>query len=100
MKGRIRIAGEDIPCRLTMGAIMQLKEKTGIDLMAVQEGQPLDLPFILALIWACICSSCKAEGLPLPCTESQLADRMELADFILWQRENFATEGELTTKKK
>ena len=103
MKGTIYLKGTAYPCRLTMGAILRLKEKTSLDLMAVGEGQQLDMSFLMALIWVCLVSSCKADDLALPCKEEELPDLLELRDYITWQQQNFtggtSIENEESEKK-
>lgn len=95
--------GTAYPCRLTMGAILTLKEKKDLDLMAVGEGQQLDIVFLMALIWLCLVSSCKADDVALPCREEELSDWLELGDFIAWQQQNFTNTtavDESSPKKK
>lgn len=71
----IKINGENYPCRLTMGALLAYKRKTGQDVGNLNAD---DIESILLLLGCCLESTCRAEGKQLP--EGFNAD--VLADFI------------------
>lgn len=82
----IKINGEKFPCRLTMGALLAYKRKTGED---VGKLNPDDIESVLMLIGCCLESTCRADGKKLP--EGFCAEMLQ--DFInideaaeLWEK--------------
>ena len=70
----MKIQGKRIPVRMTMGALLSFKEKTGKD---VSELTSLDTTGMLVLILCCIESVCRADGIEL-----EGVDMTHLADYI------------------
>ena len=56
----INVGGKELPCRLTMGAMLQFKRMTGRD---VNQMDANDIEDMLMLMWCCIFCACKAEGI-------------------------------------
>lgn len=78
----IHIKGNDYPCRLTMGALLAYKRKTGHDFGTDQKEsgsqKDIDIESLLLLVGCCLESACKADGKDLP--EGFKAE--DLADYI------------------
>ena len=55
----IEVGGKEVPCRLTMGAMLQFKRETGRDVSQMDQS---DLEDLLMLMWCCIACACRAEG--------------------------------------
>lgn len=63
IKGKItiHISGRDLPCYVTMGALVRFKEETGQDVANVQD---MGMEGSLVLLWCCVKSACVREGIP------------------------------------
>lgn len=100
---QININGTKYPCRLTMGALLAYKRKTGYDFGTEQPAgetpKVVDIENLLLLLGCCLESTCRADGRTLP--EGFSADN--LGDYInmdeaqnLWSQ----TEGNLQSQVK
>ena len=56
---KIEINGKEYPCRVTMGAMLRFKRETGHD---VSKMDPTDVAELVTLLWCCIVSASKADG--------------------------------------
>lgn len=75
---KIKIKGQTIPVRMTMGALLAYKEKTGQD---VSEMNQKDTTAMLELLLCCIESVCRADGIQIEGVDmAHLADYIEVAD--------------------
>lgn len=98
----IRIAGKDYPCMITMGAMMRFKEQTGRE---VTEVKVESFSNALTLLWCCVASACKRDGVPFEMSLMEMADAITPEDFASWKGEAFEaapvnpSEG-ATAKKK
>lgn len=99
-KGMITIKGQEYPCRLTMGAMMELKNRTGVDLVKGSERE-MDFSLMAVLLFCCLLSSCRADGVEIPVKdEMALADHLLPEDFVKWQQLNLDTVPPEDSKKK
>lgn len=62
----LEVGGKELPCRLTMGAMLLFKRNMGKDVGKVfqqmaDKGEA-DLEDVLMLMWCCIVCACKADG--------------------------------------
>ena len=96
----ITIKGQEYPCRLTMGAMMELKNRTGVDLVKGSERE-MDFSLMAVLLFCCLLSSCRADGVEIPVKdEMALADHLLPEDFVKWQQLNLDTVPPEDSKKK
>lgn len=103
-KQTIRINGIEYPSRMTMGAMMEFRRLTGKE---VTEMQGTDLSLALTLLYCCVLSASRADGITLPFNSAvEMADFMDANDFAAWQNGQFTTgtsgqeEGESGDVKK
>lgn len=79
---KIMYKGRELPCRMTMGAMVRFKRETGRDVSAIQNGDIADL---ILLLWCCIMSACNADGVNFDTGFELFADTLDaeaLQDFI------------------
>lgn len=87
-KQTIRINGGEYPSRMTMGAMMEFKERTGRE---ITELQGADLSLALTLLYCCIVSASRADGIPVAfASPMEMADYMDANDFAAWQNDQFS----------
>lgn len=90
-KHSISINNTEYPCRLTMGAMLEFRRRTGQE---VTEMQGTDIALVIMLIFCCLVSSCRADGVELPFKdEMDMADHMSPEDLSGWQSENFQAQA-------
>ena len=74
--------GRELPCRVTMGAMVRFKRESGRDVSSIQDGDIADL---ILLLWCCIKSACNADGESFDVSFDVFADSLDLdvlQDFI------------------
>mgnify|MGYP004574415003 FL=1 len=91
---RISVGGRELPCRLTMGAMLLFKRQTGKDLNQIQ-GE--DLEAMLTLLWCCVKSACRAEGVEFNVDFEMFCDMITPEEMAMW---NKAMETEQDKKKE
>lgn len=97
-KNMITIGGKEYPCRMTMGAMLEFKRRTGKE---ATEIQGTDISLMVVLLYCCLLSSCRADGMECPVSdEMEMADRLSPADLAGWQGENFAAADDAGDAKK
>ncbi len=67
----IEIKGKQYPCRVTMGAMLRFKRETGRDVSQVDSSDVSDL---VTLLWCCIASASKADGVEFGMSLMDFAD--------------------------
>lgn len=77
----ISVGGKDYPCRLTMGAMLLFKRNTGQDVSQMQEA---DLEQMLMLMWCCVVSACRAEGVEFDVDFERFCDMVTPQDLNRW----------------
>lgn len=55
----IRISGRELPCRVTLGAMLRYKRMTGND---VSQLNTTDVEGLATMLYCCVVSACKADG--------------------------------------
>ena len=70
---RITINGKEYPCRVTMGAMLRFKGETGRDVSQLNATEVADL---VTLLWCCIASASKAEGVEFGLELMDFADML------------------------
>ena len=61
-KKTIKVKGKELPCRVTMGALLRFKHLTG---MEVSELKDSDVEGVLMFVYCCVASACNADGVEL-----------------------------------
>lgn len=79
----IEVGGKAYPCRLTMGAMLLFKQNTGkdvsqIDLDNVEEA--------MRLMWCCVVSQCRAEGVDFEIDFQLFCDLLSPEDVARWNQ--------------
>ena len=78
---KIEINGKQYPCRVTMGAMLRFKRETGKD---ASQMDSTDMAELVTLLWCCIVSASKADGVEFGMELMDFADRLDpetLTDF-------------------
>lgn len=70
----IEINGNQYPCRVTMGAMLRFKRETGKD---VTQMNTSDVAELVTLLWCCIVSASKADGVEFGMELLDFADRID-----------------------
>ena len=73
-KRTIRVKGKELPCRVTMGALLRFKHLTG---MEVSELKDSDVEGVLMFVYCCVASACNADGVELGMDAETFADCLE-----------------------
>lgn len=91
-KQTIRINGVEYPARMTMGAMMEFRQLTGRE---VTEMQGTDLSQALTLLYCCVISASRADGVSVAfASPVEMADYMDADDFAAWQNDQFSDGSE------
>ena len=77
----IEINGKVFPCRVTMGALLRFKRETGRDVS--QTGQN-DVEALITLLWCCVVSASKADGVEFSMTLLDFADQLSPDTLTRW----------------
>ncbi|MCR5038048.1 MAG: hypothetical protein K6A94_01760 [Bacteroidales bacterium] len=70
----IEINGKQYPCRITMGAMLRFKQETDKD---VSQMKPDDMGDLVTLLWCCVASASKAEGVEFGMSPMDFADSLD-----------------------
>lgn len=73
-KKTIKVKGKELPCRVTMGALLRFKHLTG---MEVSELKDSDVEGVLMFVYCCVASACNADGVELGMDAETFADCLE-----------------------
>lgn len=99
-KGYIQIAGKEYPCRLTMGAMVRFKERTGIDLPTMKQDE-MDFSRLMMLMYCCLVSACRVDAVEHPFDEMiDMADQITPEDMLEWQQANLMAQVDQEDSKK
>lgn len=74
MVRKINVGGRELPCRVTMGAMLRFKRETGRDVSGMSSG---DISDLITFMWCCVSSACVADGTEFSLTLEEFADRMD-----------------------
>lgn len=80
-KTEVEIDGAKYPCYQTMGALLDFKRETGKEASEITEGALSDM---VTLIWCCVRSACRREGVEFKLSLEGFADRMTMEDVAAW----------------
>lgn len=70
----IEIKGKQYPCRVTMGALLRFKNETGKDVAQMESN---DMAELIILLWCCVSSASKADGVEFGMTLMDFADCLD-----------------------
>jgi hypothetical protein len=79
---KVCIRGKQYPFRLTMGAMLLFKRETGREVTELQQS---DLSDVVMLLWCCVRSSSRADGIDFDMSIEDFADCIEPGDIAAWQ---------------
>lgn len=74
---KINIGGKELPCRITLGAMLRYKREKGED---VSELDAKDVEGLAFFLYCCIVSACKADGVDWNESFEDLCDKIDLND--------------------
>lgn len=74
MVRKINVGGRELPCRVTMGAMLRFRRETGRDVSEMSSG---DISDLITFMWCCVSSACVADGTEFGLTLEEFADRMD-----------------------
>lgn len=80
-KIEVEIDGRKYPCYQTMGALLDFKRETGREATEIKSDALSDM---VTLIWCCVRSASRREGVEFGLTLEGFADRMTLEDVMAW----------------
>lgn len=70
----ITFKGAELPCRVTMGAMVRFKRESGKDVSEMTQNDVADLVLFL---WCCVASACNADGIDFDVSFDRFADSLE-----------------------
>ena len=73
----IKVGGKEVPCRLTMGAMLQFKRTVGRD---VRQMNWEDMEELLTLMWCCVSSACRADNVEFSIDFTMFCDLVSPSD--------------------
>lgn len=97
---KIFYKGRELPCRMTMGAMVRFKRETGRDVAEITDGGIADM---ILLLWCCIKSACNADGEPFEESFEMFADSLDadiLQEFIAGLASQSEDGGQKKSPKK
>ena len=71
----IKLNGKEYPCMMTMGALLRFKEMTGVN---PSELDVNDVDLLIKLIYCCVKSACKREGVAFEFDLLDFADELDI----------------------
>ena len=74
--------GRELPARLTMGALVMFKDMAGFDIS--QDNKDPDAVTSVMLLYCCIKSACRADGIEFSATFEEFCDRVTPEDITAW----------------
>ena len=98
-KGTIHVTidGTSYPCRMTMGAMLRFRRETGREVSDIKEGSISD---VAVLIWCCVASACKADGVPFAMSLEDFCDNVSPEDMDIMSAAISEENKEDTDPKK
>lgn len=80
---KITIKGKEYPCRMTMGAMRRFKNETGKEVSDMGG----DISLMGVLLWACVASACRADGVEFTDTVDDFTDKVEMDDLTQFAKQ-------------
>ncbi len=96
MLTRIVIGGRELPCRITMGAMLRFKRETGKDVSKMNPDETSDM---ITFMWACTASACNADRVEFGMSLEEFADRLDPAELNTFYEQQQAAAGDDKKKK-
>lgn len=91
----IKIKGKNYPLRMTMGALLRFKHQTGYDVSELKDN---DIEGLITLLWCCIASASKADGIPFELNIEDMADCLSIDDIQQATNKLYVPTEKKTTK--
>lgn len=85
--------GRELPTRATMGAMLMFKDMTGFDISQGVKKPDTVTPAVL--LYCCIKSACRVDGIEFSATFEEFCDRVTPEDITAW----FMASGVVDEKK-
>lgn len=86
----VEVGGSVYPAYMTNGAMLRFKQQTGRDLTD-SDGGFCDT---FTLLWCCVASACKREGVSFGMSLEEFADATDPADIEEWSASMFGDGGD------
>lgn len=93
----LTIDGVDYPCTSTLGAMLYYKEYTGKEVSEVDIESPTE---VVTFMWCLTRAACEREGVEMPWTLQQFANRLDADDLQQWVSAVVEQTGETKKKKQ
>ena len=98
----VQVNGNRYPCRMTMGAMLRFKQETGKEVTEIDSGSLSDL---CTLLWCCVKSATKADGIDFALSLMDFADSVTQEEVKAWMdaskdRGAVPTDNSETPEKK
>lgn len=77
----INVGGKELPCRITMGALLLYKRNMGKNAVL---GENAGFEEMLMFMWCCIVSACKADGVEFDMDFETFCCHLEPDDVTAW----------------
>lgn len=92
----VEVGGSVYPAYMTNGAMLRFKQQTGRDLTD-SDGGFCDT---FTLLWCCVASACKREGVSFGMSLEEFADATDPADIEEWSASMFGDDADADAGKK
>lgn len=92
---KISINGRELPCRMTMGALRRFKAESGKEVSEIGS----EVSEIGTLLWACVASACKADGIEFGMSVDDFADLVDLETINQFAASMTSAGGDNSQKK-
>lgn len=76
--------GRALPARMAMGALRRFRNTTGEDFLKLQADGKLTAEHLAVLLWACIVTQCKVEGIDFDFSCEDFLDRVTPDEVSAW----------------
>lgn len=91
----VTVGGRELPCRVTMGAMLRFKRATGKEVNELDGG----MSELVTWLWCCVASACKADDVEFGLTLDEFADRIDPGEFTSWAEQVGGESPESGEKK-
>lgn len=89
--------GRELPARMAMGALRRFRQQTGEDFLKIQADGEVTAEMLGVLLWACITTQCKVEGVEFGVSCDDFLDRVSPDEVSAWYVGDCAEDAEIDT---
>lgn len=89
--------GRELPTRATMGAMLMFKDMAGFDIS--QGEKNLDTVTLAVLLYCCIKSACRVDGIEFSATFEEFCDRVTPESVMAWSMVFFVVDEKKTAAR-